>query len=658
MTQMNSPEDLARCIILASTQSSYSQTASSMLDKLRLQPPDEGARLCMQLFQSTIRSTTQSEQYHHIIFFSLSTIQYWLQNPQQTMGLHMRTEIRLTLFEFIQVQKFTQKYIRTKIGLLLALLIQLDFPQTWPTAFEELIHTLVHSSSWFIGSSSGLGLEDCIKQDIFLRTLDAFCDEVVDDTSREHNTFIKDVMRNIAGQDHRMNRSEPMIVSMVLQAIWDIIHQYRPFCYTLPPRVNEHRSEEVEEEEKYAMMQQIPTLAMKIFNRFIPWVDIALVNQPQISTVMEEILSKASNGDHTLDGLPSSQLAVQALQYYHELLIRGMEEDKKLQLIMDLNALEVLRKSGINLERVDETHINVVVKAAEIVNTIGFEILPRWEQQSKVSHMESNDDPYIQVTMSHLLLLFYKCLAYDDIDVSGSVISLASRIISSIEKETQVVTSSGRMDLASNSLNLVEQILPLLGIVYKQMRYPQTFRFDYEDEDEAEEEVYRSELRKLYICICKVFPDLCLQFVCECFATLPVPLSSVHSSNLEAALRLLYHYCEGLRPPPGVQVALKSEAFTNLLLTLHRSDVSLHSHREILILYFDISVRYCALFHRNHTRELSNLLSALTGASGLQHCHPRVRSRSCYLLLKLVQAMGKGMTPYTEAAVMGIQGKA
>jgi len=46
---------------------------------------------------------------------------------------------------------------------------------------------------------------------------------------------------------------------------------------------------------------------------------------------MEEILSKATTRDSTAHGLPPSQLAVQALRYYHELLIREMEENKKIQ---------------------------------------------------------------------------------------------------------------------------------------------------------------------------------------------------------------------------------------------------------------------------------------------------------------------------------------
>ena len=66
------------------------------------------------------------------------------------------------------------------------------------------------------------------------------------------------------------------------------------------------------------------------------------------------------------------------------------------------------------------------------------------------------------------------------------------------------------------------------------------------------------------------------------------PLSSAPTSDVEAALRLVLHYCEGIRPLPGVRSALKHETFREVLLWLHGSDITSHHHREVLILYYDI----------------------------------------------------------------------
>ena len=54
---------------------------------------------------------------------------------------------------------------------------------------------------------------------------------------------------------------------------------------------------------------------------------------------------------------------------------------------------------------------------------------------------------------------------------------------------------------------------------------------------------------------------------------------------------------------------------------------------------------------------LSAFLVAMTGEKGLQHPHSRVRSRSCYFLLKLVKTMKNVMRPYVETVIGGIQGR-
>lgn len=99
---------------------------------------------------------------------------------------------------------------------------------------------------------------------------------------------------------------------------------------------------------------------------------------------------------------------------------------------------------------------------------------------------------------------------------------------------------------------------------------------------------------------------------------------------------------------------MKHETFREVLLWLHGSDITSHHHREVLILYYDIVVRYSAVL-KMKPELLPSILAAISGTSGIQHSHPRVRSRSCYLLLKLVKAMKTLMMPYVATAVGGIQ---
>jgi exportin-T len=297
-------------------------------------------------------------------------------------------------------------------------------------------------------------------------------------------------------------------------------------------------------------------------------------------------------------------------------------------LLQDARILDSIIAS-VNLETVDESPIEVVIEVAKFVNVTGLELIPSWEENNVTDAL-----------WHKVLALFFRCFAYDDIDVSGAVIPLACRIGISMEKAN------------SPSLSLLAQ---LLSVMYEQMKYPHDFQFDYGDEDEAEEEVYRTELRRLSQRLVRAAPDICLRFSCEALASLPLPLSSSSTRDAEAALRLVYHYCEGIRPTPGLKVVMKNATFLAILTALHRSDISMHPHREVLLLYYDVAVRYAAIFEKQPDL-LAPILDALGGNRGIQHEHARVRSRACYFLLKLVKALVKTMRPYVESLVTGIQG--
>lgn len=357
-----------------------------------------------------------------------------------------------------------------------------------------------------------------------------------------------------------------------------------------------------------------PVLTLTVLKRMMSWVDLSLVLQEKVMNLLFQALQS------------SGEAATVVIECFSELLGRGMDAPKKVALLRDTKVLENI-VANINLETVDASPIEVVIEVAKFVNVTGLEIIPAWEEKAVP------DDIWHKV-----LELFFRCFSYDDIDVSGAVIPLACRIGISMETED------------SPSRVLLPQ---LLTVMYQQMKYPEDFQFDYEDEDEAEEQIYRTDLRKLSQRLVRAVPDVCLRFLVEALANLPVPISSSSTRDAEAALRLVYHYCEGVRPTPGLKVVMKNETFLKILVALHQSDIAAHPHREVLLLYYDVAVRYFAIFEKQDDL-LPPLLAALSGTRGLQHEHAHVRSRSCYLLLKLVKSVVKIMGPYVETAVTGI----
>ncbi len=498
-------------------------------------------------------------------------------------------------------------YLRTKVGVLLARFIQLDYPQAWPSAFDDL--------------QSPLMLQNA--PDILLRTLVALMDEFGRDET-EVNSNIKDSMRGYGNTT--VTTPQQSISARLIETVLSILESALT--------ETNGRAEE--------QMQVYGVLSLTVLKGFMSWVDISLVMGNE--RVLQLVFASLAKGS-TADADSAADAGVVAVECMEELIARGMEDDKKLSMLGHTGVLEKIH-AHVNLVTVDGSPIDVVLEVAKFINRTGLEVFPIiFEQQRK------QDCGNEIVTLSNQLMdLFFRCFAFDDIDVSGAVVPLAATLIS----------------LSDSQQNLPEQesLLPkLLTITYNQMRYPPDFQFDFEDDDEAEEEMYRTELRKLNKKFVLANPELCLQFTQQALSQLPLPLSVAPTSDIEVAISLVYQYCEGIRPPPGMKVVMRNKTFRNLLIGLHSSDVTQHPHKEVVILYYETSVRYYPLL-KDRPDLLQKILGAMTGTSGLQHPHEKARSRCCYLLLRLIKSLGNNsnktessvLRPYVETAVSGIQG--
>ena len=135
-------------------------------------------------------------------------------------------------------------------------------------------------------------------------------------------------------------------------------------------------------------------------------------------------------------------------------------------------------------------------------------------------------------------------------------------------------------------------------------RYPLDFTFDPSDEDEGEEDMLRQQLRKHLVNAVRQAPELVLDFLCRALSSLPTPLSALPFPDLEAALRLIFHFGEGCGGMTGLNSGnsaaggvrrtaaagssaagpaelLRSGAFPQMVLALHESDVMRHNHPQV-----------------------------------------------------------------------------
>ncbi|CAN0329594.1 unnamed protein product, partial [Ectocarpus sp. 4 AP-2014] len=182
-------------------------------------------------------------------------------------------------------------------------------------------------------------------------------------------------------------------------------------------------------------------------------------------------------------------------------------------------------------------------------------------------------------------------------------------------------------------------------------RYPPDFAFDPSDEDEGEEDMLRQQLRKHLVNAIRNAPEAVLEFICRALSSLPTPLSGLPFPDLEAALRLIFHFGEGCG---GVSL-LRSGAFPQMVLALHDSDVARHKHPQVVMLYFQLTVRYSKMLADGPPHLIPKVLEAICGPQGLSNADVTLRTRSCYFLTKLVKAMKEGVVPYVEVIVPGVQ---
>lgn len=374
-------------------------------------------------------------------------------------------------------------------------------------------------------------------------------------------------------------------------------------------------------------------------------VDLPSLSIPTINRLLEFfLLSLQPHRDATLQlaALEAWGEWIHSTAAVHTTTSPSIAANDKSNLLVDDRNLEIL---GALLEKVHEynllpvsgesnAEIEVVIEIAKLVCNAGLHLLPTWSDQP-------DTNPVLQARFNQILDLFFRAFAYDDIDVSSAVIPVAAGLVKTVDR---------------NDARLQRHMPQLLNILYNQLKYPPDY--NQQNDDDAEEQVYRTELCKLYAKIVRDHSAMCLQFMCEASNQWLNDTSKPAKQDVEATLRLIFQYSEGLLPSPGIKTAMKDATFCALIVALHTSDfVSRYADvRNILCLYYEVSVRYSAIFlDTPNTPLLSPLLGALSGAHGLQHSDGRLRSRCCFLLLRLVTALSTLLRPYVETAVSGIQ---
>lgn len=614
---------------------------------------------------------TAAAQHDAITFYALTSLQrsslFRSEDPSNNNWFNVRAQLRTLLLATIAYMPALQSmpsFVATKVAVLLALIVREDYPTTWSCPFQEMSNSLdiqlgtdannVHANN--LGISMYLRFLDAISDEIVYPSVEADHDESNSYISKRRE-IVKDVLRGFPinqGNNMLVQSNKPLDQTDAAQIMGSLFQ-------AISSNLDGANAEKLETAGRAAMT----------LTRYLSWVDIQLATNESLIKCLLFCLGLAAPGrtgrdnddgdaidDDEDDTKPGTTLSVECANCLREIVTRGMDEKKKEELLISLNIIDALCSlTGLTGDRVQlditnsgRTQIDAVIAAAELINAIGLEVLTCWEVDCTQNGSSSQA---IMLFMTRILELSLTCLNYDDIDVSGAVVEITSRVLVSIEKHETSWSNIYGSNGETFCNKLIQRVLTILQI---RMKYPADFEFDYEDDIEAEEEMYRTQLRKLYQRIVRFKHPMVLEFMRQCFSALPQSLANAATQDIEVALRLVHHYGEGRRPAPGANSALKDPPFREIVMSLHLSNVSSHPHREVLLLYYDLSVRYAKIL-KEMPDLLINLMGALSGSQGLQHSHPRVRSRCCYLLLRMVKSTGgKSMRSYVAGVVEGIQG--
>ena len=240
-------------------------------------------------------------------------------------------------------------FVRIKVEVVLARCVELGFPQNWPAAFSDLQQ------------------ESQFAPDIFLRTLIALTDDFGHEES-EVTTRVKDILRGFASGGSKpmspddvsvTTPADPSISSQILSTVISILSQsIEHVTGSSGPAAGQS-----------SQAFYLYILCLTSIKGFPSWVDLNLLIQEQVLRLAFAALRQGSTADS-----PTADGGVLVMEFLEELVVRGMEYERKIALLKHMNIFTIIHEN-INLETVDASPIDVVMEVAKFLNRTGAELI-------------------------------------------------------------------------------------------------------------------------------------------------------------------------------------------------------------------------------------------------------------------------------------------
>ncbi|CAI5725673.1 unnamed protein product [Hyaloperonospora brassicae] len=584
--------EFERAVITAFQYAAYSST-SPQSRTLKLQAESYCAAVKSQAngWQAELQLFEHSE-HEQVKFYALQALQESLVNGvDDVVAVDVRSKLLLWLQNHVAYVESKAPYLKTKLAIVITLLIKRDYPERWATAFTELLALLPQGASMV---------------EMYFRILLAINEEIVEfepqrtQQDAAHNMKIKDAMR-----EGPCMRESFDVISRVL--------------------VNADASK---------TMCELSASALETLKSYISWVDIGLVVNDTLWPLLVKLLRE------------SEELRCQAANCVFEVIDKGMTPEKKLAMLQQLQILEML--AALPIREDDE----FAEEIGEVINAVGVELLTcidafRHTCQPELLQAAGN--------MLRLLMpLVWELFAHESKDVSEEVFEIVNAIGGPmLRTETQ---AAGKLQIEAEVFRPSEYIPQILNGIYRQTRFHED-----SDSDAAEFEEYRRSLYTIFLNIVRQRPHDTLAFLTNLAQGLPGHFGEIDPRDLESFLSLVYRFKEGITPLKGLAASFNepTSPLSIMIVQIHRSMLSASAgaiplHPSVLLSYYDIAVRYSKVLQVESVLTPA-VLDMMFGSFGLSHPAARVRSRVCYLCLRLVKALGASVNPHASSILTALQ---
>lgn len=481
-------------------------------------------------------------------------------------------------------------YIKNKVAQLSVLIFVNEFPEKWPTFFKDI--------SRFLPTGGAAAM------DFYLRVMDAV-DEIVvyremarSSTEAARNGVIKDAMRanDLPG----------------MADIW--VGCLRTYTASHPA---------------------ISCLCLQVIGKYIAWVDISLVVNPQMIQCILGLLP--ANVTTRKD----------AANCISAIISKGMPGAAKCQLISQLGLVGKIREWMQYVQQHgndEENEFSIAV--ADLYSKVQEELLDTISTSSKAAPI----GPGVVQLLESSLPVMCALLGHEYDDVSETVMPCVQKYIRFLKglKKGQI-TAAGKQGVEM-----------LLAVIIRKMRYDVDYNHEAEGEDEDDFQEYR---RSLKLVLQEIgFLDISIvvrvahEYVRVNLAR--ATLATKTYQDIELALYIAYEMGEIAGPQanfPAGQDPSASPLLPIMTAVVESQVTAVCLHPAVSLSFFEVCTRLGGFFvHRPDC--LPFVIGAFLGPSGLQSANERVRARSTYLFMQLVKKKVRSLLhPHLEQIVKTLQ---